>query len=84
MKTIMVCVKQRNDTQPSCAARSSAVLAALLEQQIAADKLPLRVQRFSCLGLCDSGPNMKVVGGDLFYGVSADDLPSIIASALED
>jgi len=84
MKTIMVCVKQRNDKQPSCAARASATLALQLEQQIAAAKLPLRVQRFSCLGLCDAGPNIKIVGGDLFYGVSPAELPKIIACALED
>ncbi|MBV8466830.1 MAG: (2Fe-2S) ferredoxin domain-containing protein [Burkholderiales bacterium] len=84
MKTIMVCIKQRFDHQPSCAARGSLALATKLEEEIAARDLPLRIHRFPCLGMCEVGPNMKVVGGDLFHEVCGADLESVIQSALED
>ncbi len=84
MNTIMVCIKRRFSHQPSCAGRGSEALAAMLEACIEQQGLPLHVHRFPCLGMCEIGPNMKVVGGDIFHHVSAADLPSVIAAALED
>ncbi|GAB3244918.1 (2Fe-2S) ferredoxin domain-containing protein [Chitinimonas naiadis] len=84
MKTIMVCIKQRFDPNPSCAARGSEALATLLETEIARQNLPVRVHRFPCLGLCEYGPNMKIIGGELFHHVNEADLPAILQSALHD
>ncbi len=84
MKTIMVCIKRRFDYQPSCAARGSEALAKKLEEEIAARDLPLRVHRFPCLGMCEEGPNMKVVGGDIFHAVGEAELEGVIQAALED
>jgi len=84
MITIMVCIKRRFDHQPSCAARGSEALANQLEADIAACSAPVRVHRFACLGMCEEGPNMKVVGGDMFHGVTAEQLPAILQSALDD
>lgn len=82
MKTIMVCIKQRLGYNPSCAGRGSVALAAHLEQSIAEKGYPVHVHRFNCLGLCEAGPNMKVVGGELFHHVTLADLPAILADAL--
>jgi NADH:ubiquinone oxidoreductase subunit E len=79
MKTIMVCIKRRFN-QPSCAASGSEALAARLEALIAESGIAARVHRFPCLGLCELGPNMKVVGGDIFHHVCEADLPAILAS----
>lgn len=84
MKTIMVCIKRRFGKNPSCAARGSEALAVLLEQQLAQAGHRNRVHRFPCLGMCEVGPNIKVVGGDLFHQVGEDDLPAILAEALQD
>ncbi|WP_269530838.1 (2Fe-2S) ferredoxin domain-containing protein [Chitinimonas sp. BJYL2] len=84
MKTIMVCIKQRLAGNSSCAGRGSVALANALEAQIASQALPLRVHRFPCLGLCELGPNMKVVGGDMFHHVAEADLPAIIAAAMDE
>lgn len=80
----MVCIKRRFGQQPSCAGRGSEALAAELEAMIAARSCAVQVHRFPCLGLCEAGPNMKVVGGELFHRVSAADLPAILQSALDD
>ncbi|QNM94793.1 (2Fe-2S) ferredoxin domain-containing protein [Chitinimonas koreensis] len=84
MKTIMVCIKRRYAPNPSCAARGSEALAARLEAEIAARGLPLRVHRFPCLGMCEDGPNMKIVGGELFHHVGEAELPAVLAAALDD
>lgn len=84
MKTLMVCIKHRPTCEASCAQRGSLALVEQLEALIAQRKLPLRVHRFACLGLCELGPNVKVVGGDLFHQVGAADLPAILQAALDD
>jgi NADH:ubiquinone oxidoreductase subunit E len=84
MNAIMVCIKRRYGDQPSCAGRGSEALAIRLEQLIAERQCAARVHRFPCLGMCEVGPNMKVVGGDLFHHVTADDLPAILQSALDE
>lgn len=78
----MVCIKQRFDPQPSCAARGGAALAEGLEARIAERGLAVRVHRFPCLGMCEYGPNMKVVGGELYHHVTEPDLDTILAEAL--
>ncbi|WP_223879140.1 (2Fe-2S) ferredoxin domain-containing protein [Chitinimonas arctica] len=78
----MVCIKRRFEDQPSCAGRGSEALACRLEAEIASQALPLKVQRFPCLGLCEIGPNIKVVGGDLYHRVDEAALPAILSEAL--
>jgi NADH:ubiquinone oxidoreductase subunit E len=83
MNTIMVCIKRRFSGQPSCAARGSEALAAILETMIADAGADVRVHRFPCLGMCEVGPNMKVVGGDMYHHVDQARLPEILAEAAE-
>ena len=84
MNTIMVCIKRRFTHQESCAARGSEALAAKLEAAIVEGGLTVRVHRFPCLGMCEYGPNMKVVGGELFHHVCEADLPKILEAAQEE
>lgn len=84
MNTIMVCIKRRFGKHPSCAARGSELLADALERSIAQQQLPISVHRFPCLGMCEYGPNMKIVGGELYHQVDAAQLPTIVQAALQD
>lgn len=84
MKTIMVCIKHRYAGNPSCGGRGSDALACALERLIAERQAPVKVHRFPCLGLCELGPNMKVVAGEMFHHVSEAMLPDILQSALDE
>lgn len=80
MKKVIICVNRRNNpAQPSCAARGSEALAAQLEQEITARRLPIRVERFLCLGCCTNGPNLKLVpGGKLLNHVEPSRFDALI------
>ncbi|MDW5416593.1 (2Fe-2S) ferredoxin domain-containing protein [Iodobacter sp. CM08] len=77
MKTITVCVNRRLSGQASCAARGSETLAQALEN-IALSQPDLRIMRLPCMGACEEGPNVKVVGGDLYHGVTLAMLQKIL------
>lgn len=81
-KIVTVCINRRgNPDMPSCAARGGVEIADALELAIAARGLPLRLERFKCLGRCERGPNLKLSpGGAFFHGVKLDDLPGILSS----
>jgi len=82
---VMVCVNYRaNPDQPSCAARGSEAIACALETAIAQQQLPITVERFNCLGQCESGPNVRLTpAGRWFHGVTLEDVPALI-SGIED
>jgi NADH:ubiquinone oxidoreductase subunit E len=77
MKTITVCVNRRLSGRASCAARGSETLAQALEN-IALSQPNLRIMRLPCMGACEEGPNIKVVGGDFYHGVTLAMLPMIL------
>ncbi len=79
-QVITVCSKHRaNPDVPSCGARGSAEVARCLEQAVAERNLPLRIERFQCLGLCELGPNLKLSpGGRFFHGVSPESIPDLL------
>jgi NADH:ubiquinone oxidoreductase subunit E len=83
MNTIMVCNNRRHASRPSCAQRGGDALATWLESEIAARGLSLRITRFPCLGMCEIGPNIKVVGGEMFHQAVEADLPAILQAALD-
>ena len=76
---ITVCINHRaNPDVPSCAARGGAEVARCLEQAVAERNLPLRIERFNCLGKCELGPNLKLSpGGNFYHGVSPESIPEI-------
>ncbi|SMC26218.1 hypothetical protein SAMN02745857_02428 [Andreprevotia lacus DSM 23236] len=83
MKRIAICINRRFDHQPSCAARGSHALADAFEAAIAARGLDITIMRIPCMGLCEIGPNVKEVGGDLWSGVTDADIPDILAEVTD-
>lgn len=79
-KIVTVCVNRRASPEtPSCGARGGVEIADALEAAIAAQGLPVRLERFKCLGQCELGPNVKLSpGGEFCHGVSLDDLPQVL------
>lgn len=79
-KKIIACINRRaNPDTPSCAARGGVEIAQALEQAIAARGLPVTVERFKCLGLCELGPNLKLSpGGVFFHHMCLADVPKIL------
>jgi (2Fe-2S) ferredoxin len=77
---ITVCINHRaNPDVPSCAARGGAEVARCLEQAVAERNLPLRIERFNCLGKCELGPNLKLSpGGNFYHGVSPESIPELL------
>jgi len=76
-KVITVCINHRaNPDVPSCGARGADAIANLLEREIAAQGLLLKVERFNCLGKCELGPNLKVSpAGGFCHGASVEMIP---------
>ena len=75
-KRVLICTNFRaNPNQPSCGSRNSdAVLAALLTEN-----LDIAIQESPCMGLCDVGPNVRLVpNGACFNTVSPEKLKSLI------
>lgn len=79
--TLAICVNRRFGTdRPSCAGRGSVELADRVEKEIAERSLDVSVERICCFGFCREGPNMRLYpGGSIYYEVSEQDLPTIIA-----
>lgn len=79
-QVITVCSKHRaNPDVPSCGARGSGDIVRRLEQMVAERHLPLRVERFDCLGLCELGPNLKLSpGGKFYHGVSLESISRLV------
>lgn len=79
-KTVTVCVNYRaNPDAPSCGARGGLEIAEALEAAVAECGLPVVVERFNCLGMCERGPNLKLSpGGGFCQGVHLEDLPQLL------
>lgn len=80
MKTIAVCVNHRGKGRVSCAARGSESLVLALETQ-AVLQPDLRILRLPCMGACEAGPNIKIVGGDMYHAVDQSMLAQILNDA---
>lgn len=80
MKKIIVCVNARsNPNHPSCAMRGSRELLARLAAEIERRQLPIQVEEFFCLGLCEHGPNAKLApDGPTLNHLSTDNLPELL------
>lgn len=77
---IVVCVNHRaNPDKPSCGARGGEAIACALEQALEKDGLTIPVERFNCLGRCETGPNLRLVPAGPFYQqLSIADIPTLI------
>lgn len=75
-----VCVNYRaSPDAPSCGARGGVEIAEALQAAIAERGLPVVVERFYCLGMCEHGPNLKLSpGGEFCQGLHLEDLPQLL------
>lgn len=80
LKRIVVCVNHRaNPDQPSCGARGGEAIACALEQALHEHGLALSVERFHCLGRCESGPNLRLApAGPFHQQLSTSDVPALM------
>jgi (2Fe-2S) ferredoxin len=80
LTTLVVCINRRMAADiPSCAARGSLERAEALERGVALRRIDVKVERLRCLGLCDVGPNLRLVpGGSFFSRVGAEDIPEVL------
>lgn len=81
MKTLIVCVNQRaNPNQPSCGARGGIEIADYAEAAVSRSHPNIRIERFKCLGVCDSGPTLKIIpDGNFVHGIKLADMPALIS-----
>lgn len=71
MLEIIVCTNHRPVSgQPSCGARGSEALLALLCAGIEARQLNCRARASVCLGHCEKGPNVRVLGQPFQHGMN--------------
>lgn len=80
MKTLIFCINHRaNPNQPSCGARGGIEIADLAEAEATRLGLNIRVERFKCLGLCECGPNAKIVpDGEFIHALNPDDVTDLL------
>jgi (2Fe-2S) ferredoxin len=80
LTSLVVCINRRlSMDMPSCAARGSLARAEALERGVAERRIDVKVERMRCLGLCDVGPNLRLVpGGSFFSRVGAEDVPEVL------
>jgi (2Fe-2S) ferredoxin len=85
MKTIIVCVNHRaNPNQPSCGAGGGLEIADALEAEVATNHLDMCIERFNCLGFCDSGPNLKILpDGRFVHALQLADIPAFISNIFD-
>ncbi|MBF0339648.1 MAG: (2Fe-2S) ferredoxin domain-containing protein [Magnetococcales bacterium] len=65
--SVVVCVKDRFDTAPSCAGGGGVKLIQLLEQEFAARGMEVPVRPLFCFGRCKEGPNLRIAPGGAFF-----------------
>lgn len=71
---VLVCTHDRiGGRVQSCDRRGAQAVMDALRAEVAAGRLPARVEATTCFGHCTIGPNAKVVGGSLLHGLRAED-----------
>jgi (2Fe-2S) ferredoxin len=79
-KKVLICTHYRaNPNNPSCGARDSQALIPALEIQLQKHNIHLVVEESACLGLCQVGPNVRLIpNGAFFNHVSPASLDPIV------
>lgn len=80
---IGICIHERWPGQISCAARGSRLLLAAVQAGCKARPELIDVFGLACLGECERGIAVKIVGGDVLTGILPDGADKVLA-ALED
>ena len=82
MQKLLVCTNYRaNPTKPSCGARGSKVLLSDLSQLLQQQNVAIIAEEVQCLGVCEMGPNLRLMpNGAFFNHVSVDSFEEIVAA----
>ena len=80
MQKLLVCTNYRaNPSKPSCGARGSKALLSHLSQALQQQNVNITAAEVQCLGLCEIGPNVRLMpNGAFFNHVSAVSFDEII------
>lgn len=84
-RQIVICVQRRYQPNPVCCANhGSRELVPLLKQSIATQGLDVEVVTSGCMGMCQQGPNLRVMpGGRLWQRVWPEQVSEIVRLAAE-
>ena len=83
---LTVCINDRgqNAITVSCGPRGGSDLERTLSEEIDRRGLKIEVQTIRCLGLCDKGPNVRLVpGNNWFHEVGSGDVSELIDLTME-
>lgn len=78
---IYVCTNLRM-SGASCAGRGSHDVLGALRKCTRAQDGTVSVRETVCLGYCDQGPNVKVMGGEFYHEQSPDDAEALLDAAV--
>ncbi len=74
---LLICVNQR-PRSVSCGGRDSAVIATAIEVGIAERGLDIEVLRIHCLGRCELGPNLRLIGKEFHHRVRLEEVDVLL------
>ena len=81
---LTVCVNDRGPgaITPSCGARGSGRLLDAIADEISLRGLKIELQTIRCLGVCEKGPNARLVpGNNWFHGLGPEDVGTLVDKA---
>lgn len=81
--TLLICIHQRSGFDASCGGSGSQAILDELRRQVAEAGLPVKITPIRCFGYCREGPNVRVEGGTFWHGCTVEDVPRILAEAME-
>lgn len=76
---LVVCVNMMRGPRGKCCGLSgSPEIADALEAGIRQRGIKAEIERIVCLGKCNDGPNLKIVGGGFRQHLTLDDVPALL------
>ena len=79
-KKFAICINRRfGSDRPACGSRGSEKLADAIEDGVRSRNIDVVVERIVCFGMCNTGPNMRLVpGGEFHKNVDTDQIDQIL------
>ena len=84
-KRFAICINRRfGSDRPACGSRGSEALADAIEDGVRSRNIDVTVERIVCFGMCNTGPNMRLIPGGAFHKNVDSDQVGEILDTLED
>ncbi len=76
-----ICINRRfGSDRPSCGTRGSQNIADAIEAGVRERKINVMIERIVCFGMCNNGPNMRLIPGGAFHkDVSLDQVNELLS-----